>query len=131
MNAAVDTEKQEKDLAGLKKTRRETDARIEKISEQMDKLDATDAMYDRKYADLEKRQNAQYDKLARLEDEIGILDAKVRKVFRANTNYKQAMVEVAEKSIVGACCRSRRRKNCSRSTSRALRFLKTQNRARE
>lgn len=97
MNAAVDTKQQEKELAGLKKTRRQIEATIEKISDQMDRLDATDAMYDRKYADLEKRQNDKYDALGRLEDEINILDAKVRRVMRATTNYKEAMIEVARK----------------------------------
>lgn len=85
----------ESEPKGLEVTRRQTNARIRKISEQMDALDALDDMYDRKYGDMQDRLDAAYKDLSRVEEDIRRIDAKLQNVIRRKATLFDAVQETS------------------------------------
>ena len=95
MNAQIDPSELESELKGLEVTRRQTNARIRKISEQMDALDALADMYDRKYGDMQDRLDAAYKDLSRVEEDIGRIDAKLQNVICRKATLFNAVQETS------------------------------------
>lgn len=69
-NSEVDTHELENKLTDLKKQLRQQIGAKDRLSYQADQLDVSDRHYERKYRDIEKRMDAFYDEIERIEDEI-------------------------------------------------------------
>lgn len=93
-NAQIDPSELESELKGLEVTRRQTNARIRKISEQMDALDALDDMYDRK-SDMQDRLDAAYKDLSRVEKGPRRIDAKLQNAIRRKATLFDAVQETS------------------------------------
>lgn len=75
--ARVDTSELEQELEGLKKKMKQLIVTKDKLAQQMDNLDITDSMYDRKYDDLQKRFYAKYDEMALVENHMDELQSRL------------------------------------------------------
>lgn len=95
MSAEVDTAEIEKELDGLKMTKRQKESAIEKLAKRMDTLDFTDKMYDRKYDDIAKRQDTLYEELAILEEKIKQVSKKLIVSKGREVSKWEAMAEIA------------------------------------
>lgn len=69
-NSEVDTHELENKLTDLKKQLRQQIGAKDRLSYQADQLDVSDRHYERKYRDIEKRMDAFYDEIERIEEEI-------------------------------------------------------------
>jgi site-specific DNA recombinase len=93
LNAQIDPSELENELKGLQVTRRRANAKIKKISEQMDALDSLDDMYDRKYGDMQDRLDAAYKELSRVEEDIRRIDIKLQNLIRRKATLFDAVME--------------------------------------
>lgn len=75
--ARVGTTELEQELEGLKKKLKQLIVTKDKLALQMDNLDVTDAMYDRKYDDLQRRFYAKYDEMATVENHMDELQSRL------------------------------------------------------
>lgn len=72
----IDTKEVEKELEDLRKHLRQLNGTKDRIGQQIDGLDFDDPHYDRKYQDLQERQNRVYDEIAQVE--AGIAEVQMR-----------------------------------------------------
>lgn len=70
INSKIDTGELETEHENLKKQLRQVLGAKNKLGQQMDNLDISDKMYDRKYQDMQDRLNGLYDEIERLESLI-------------------------------------------------------------
>ena len=79
INSKIDTGELETEHENLKKQLRQVLGAKNRLGQQMDNLDISDKMYDRKYQDMQDRLNGLYDEIERLESLIDdIVSRKVR-----------------------------------------------------
>lgn len=70
INSSVDTESLEKEIESLKKEHRNKGNAITRIGEEIDALDCSDRLYQRKYDDKQNRMTKLYDELSKIEQLI-------------------------------------------------------------
>ena len=70
INSKIDTGELETEHENLKKQLRQVLGAKNRLGQQMDNLDISDKMYDRKYQDMQDRLNGLYDEIERLESLI-------------------------------------------------------------
>lgn len=80
--ARVDTSELEQELDGLKKKMRQLEVSKDKIDIQMDNLDVTDSMYEKKYDDLQKRFYDKYDEMALTENHMDEIQSRLAHIRR-------------------------------------------------
>ena len=80
--ARVDTSELEQELDGLKKKMRQLEVSKDKIAIQMDNLDVTDSMYEKKYDDLQKRFYDKYDEMALTENHMDEIQSRLAHIRR-------------------------------------------------
>ena len=80
--ARVDTSELEQELDGLKKKMRQLEVSKDKIAIQMDNLDVTDSMYEKKYDDLQKRFYDKYDEMALTENHMNEIQSRLAHIRR-------------------------------------------------
>ena len=80
--ARVDTSELEQELDGLKKKMRQLEVSKDKIAIQMDNLDVTDSMYEKKYDDLQKRFYDKYDEMALTENNMDEIQSRLAHIRR-------------------------------------------------
>ena len=80
IGTAVDTVDMEKQLDVLKGQLKQAFGTKSRIECQMDTLDITDAHYDRKILDLQRRYDEQYDTIEEIEGQIGELQGQIRSI---------------------------------------------------
>ena len=80
--ARVDTSELEQELDGLKKKMRQLEVSKDKIAIQMDNLDVTDSMYEKKYDDLQKRFYDKYDEMALTENHMDGIQSRLAHIRR-------------------------------------------------
>ena len=78
----VDTSELEQELDGLKKKMRQLEVSKDKIDIQMDNLDVTDSMYEKKYDDLQKRFYDKYDEMALTENHMDEIQSRLAHIRR-------------------------------------------------
>lgn len=77
LDAAVDIEKLEADVARIGKALENNSAARRMLSRQLDALDASDRSYERKYEDMQARLDKLYDESADIEDALDAAEAKL------------------------------------------------------
>ena len=82
IEARVDTSELEQELDGLKKKMRQLEVSKDKIAIQMDNLDVTDSMYEKKYDDLQKRFYDKYDEMALTENHMDEIQSRLAHIRR-------------------------------------------------
>ena len=80
--ARVDTSELEQELDGLKKKMGQLEVSKDKIAIQMDNLDVTDSMYEKKYDDLQKRFYDKYDEMALTENHMDEIQSRLAHIRR-------------------------------------------------
>ena len=80
IGGAVDTADLEKQLETLRGQLRQAEGTKSRLEQQMDTLDVTDAHYDRKILDLQRRYDDQYDKISVLEEQLSEIEAQIRSI---------------------------------------------------
>lgn len=115
MNAQIAPSELESELKGLEVTRRQTNARIRKISEQMDALDALDDMYDRK-GDMQDSLDAAYKDLSRVRKASGASTPSSRTRFAGRLRCLMPCRRQAACSASGQATASRSGRKYSGST---------------
>ena len=80
--ARVDTSELEQELDGLKKKMGQLEVSKDKIAIQMDNLDVTDSMYEKKYDDLQKRFYDKYDEMALTENHMHEIQSRLAHIRR-------------------------------------------------
>ena len=83
IGATVDTTDLEKQLSVLKASLHQAEIIKTRIEQQMDNLDVTDTHYDKKISDLQRRLDAQYDKIDEVEETMAELKSQIYK-FKKN-----------------------------------------------
>ena len=82
ISRSIDTVELEKELEVQQKQLRQQIGTKDRLSEQMDRLDYDDPHYDRKYEDLQERQNRVYDLIAETEAKIADVQIRLENVRR-------------------------------------------------
>ena len=82
INQSIDTVELEKELEVQQKQLRQQIGTKDKLSEQIDRLDFDDPHYDRKFEDLQERQNRVYDLIAETESKIADVQIRLENVRR-------------------------------------------------
>lgn len=80
ISSRIDTAELEKELETLQKQLRQQTGTKDRLSEQIDHLDYDDPHYDRKYQDLQERQNRIYDQIAETEVKIAGVQERLENV---------------------------------------------------
>ena len=80
IGCAVDTADLEKQLETLRGQLRQAEDTKSRLEQQMDTLDVTDAHYDRKILDLQRRYDDQYDRISVLEEQLSEIEAQIRSI---------------------------------------------------
>ena len=84
-----DKEKLEKELVGLQKTKKTLETQIQNLNQRIDNLDIETPMYQRKYDDLVAQQDKKYEDLGIVQQEIRLVDKKIRnKITALNTHHE-------------------------------------------
>ena len=82
INSKIDTEELEKEVEALKKIHRQLNAAKDKLGIEIDNLDITDKLYERKYADMHDRLYSLYDKIDKNELEINELQKRIENIYQ-------------------------------------------------
>jgi len=80
IDSKIDTVELEKELETLRKNLRRCTIAKDKIGAQLDNLDVDDALYERKYTDLQRRLDALYDDIATTETEIHTVENRIKNI---------------------------------------------------
>ena len=78
IGCAVNTADREKQLKVLRNQLRQAEGTKNRLEQQMDALDITDAHYDRKVLDLQRRYDVQYDRISTVEEQIDEVETQMR-----------------------------------------------------
>ena len=85
IGATVDTSDLEKQLSVLNANLHQAETIKTRLEQQMDNLDVTDIHYDKKFSDLQRRLDTQYDKIDQVEEAIAaerlIIDRIIAKLY--------------------------------------------------
>lgn len=73
INSKIDTAELETELNNLKKKQRQLDTAKDMLGKQIDILDVSDRLYERKYQDMQKRLNYMYDEIEIVENKMSEL----------------------------------------------------------
>lgn len=82
INSKIDTEELEREVASLKKTHRQLNSAKDKLGIEIDNLDITDKLYERKYEDMQDRLYSLYDKIEQNEAEIAELQTRIHNIVQ-------------------------------------------------
>lgn len=90
---SIDTQELEQQRKEIEKKIRQLEVNKDRVSSQLDNLDVTDKLYDRKYEDLQKRLDGFYDAIGEQEDELAIVNGKLRRV-KEQANQQDSIIKL-------------------------------------
>ena len=98
IGATVDTTDLEKQLSVLNVSLHQAETIKTRLEQQMDNLDVTDTHYDKKIVDLQRRLDAQYDKIDEVEETMAELKSQIYELKKNQTDaekkqFMQAFIE--------------------------------------
>lgn len=82
INSKIDTEELEREVASLQKTHRQLNTAKDKLGTEIDNLDITDKLYERKYNDMQDRLYSLYDKIEQNEAEVAELQTRIHNIVQ-------------------------------------------------
>lgn len=86
IDAKVDTAELDKELEGMQKRLRQLNGAKTKLAQQLDALDITDPLYDRKYQDMQNRLYRFYDEIGGAESEISAVRERIMNIRAEKIN---------------------------------------------
>ncbi|NYB73780.1 recombinase family protein [Sedimentibacter hydroxybenzoicus DSM 7310] len=80
INSKIDTQELELELESLRKSHRQAEMAKSKLEQQIDTLDITDSLYDRKYEDMQNRLYQLYERIDSIEIEIEEIKTRIQNI---------------------------------------------------